>query len=85
MHRHYWTADFKKVVGGIPLTAEEACNRVSRGGSVMCRHQAAARYIVFANGYVNAVGPERHKNGYLYYHPTRNHKGYASIHIWYFG
>lgn len=50
----------------------------------MCRNQKSAKYIIFCNGYIHAVGPERHKGGYWHYHPTRNHKGYPSIHIWYF-
>ena len=88
----YWTAGLVKVGrktiigGGIPLSPKQASGRVASGGSIICRNQAAAQYIIFVNGYANAVGPEKHKNDYFsHYHPTRNHKGYESIHIWYFG
>ena len=49
----------------------------------MCRNNAAALHIIFLNRYYNAVGPEVHRGGFLHYHPTRNHTGYESIHIWY--
>ena len=88
----YWTAGLVKVGrktiigGGIPLSPKQASGRVARGGSIICRNQAAAQYIIFVNGYANAVGPEKHEEDYFsHYHPTRNHKGYESIHIWYFG
>ena len=83
---NYWEADLTKskvVVIGNPLTVEEASLRVSQGGSIICRTQAAAKHIIYRNGYVNAVGPESHRGGFLHYHPTRNHTGYPSIHIWY--
>ena len=52
----------------------------------MCISQEAAMLILRLNGYRNAVGPEIHGDeGYFYhYHPTRNHTGYFSVHIWYF-
>ena len=87
----YWTAELKKingkkqVVGGEPLTVEEACLRVSQLKSVICRNEAAAKYIIFVNGYVNAIGPEKHGEDFFsHYHPTRNHTGYSSVHIWFF-
>ena len=49
----------------------------------MCRNNAAALHIIFLNRYYNAVGPEVHRGGFPHYHPTRNHTGYESIHIWY--
>lgn len=69
-----------------PLTAQEACFRVSQRGNVLCRNEAAARYIIFVNGYRNAIGPEKGNcEGYLpHFHPTRNHTGYNSTHIWFF-
>ena len=81
----YWEAYLIKsnVVIGKPLTVEEASLRVSQGGSIMCRTQAAAKQIIYRNRYANAVGPESHKGGFQHYHPTRNHTGYPSIHIWY--
>ena len=88
---NYWTADLVKVgketiiAGGDPLTAEEACLRVSQLKSVICRNEAAAKYIIFVNGYVNAIGPEKHGEDFFsHYHPTRNHTGYSSVHIWFF-
>ena len=88
---NYWTADLVKVgketiiAGGDPLTAEEACLRVSQLKSVICRNEAAAKYIIFVNGYVNAIGPEKHGEDFFsHYHPTRNHTGYSSVHIWVF-
>ena len=85
---NYWQADLigNNVVVAMPLTLQEACLRVSMGGSVMCRNEDAARTIVFINGYRNYVGPEVH-GGFGYYHhlhPTRNHTGYTSIHIWFY-
>ena len=71
------------IVIGKSLTVEEAALRVSQGGSIMCRNHAAAWEIIYRNGYINAVGPESHNGGFLHYHPTRNHTGYSSIHIWY--
>ena len=84
---NYWTADLVhgQVVGGIPLTWEQAAFRVSMRQSIMCRNQDAAKYILFVNGYANPAGPEKHGDGYYsHYHPTRNHTGYQSTHIWYF-
>ena len=88
---NYWTADLVKVgketiiAGGDPLTEEEACLRVSQLKSVICRNEAAAKYIIFVNGYVNAIGPEKHGEDFFsHYHPTRNHTGYSSVHIWFF-
>lgn len=52
----------------------------------MCRNQDAAMVVVLINGYRNYVGPEVH-GGYGYYqhiHPTRNHTGHDSIHIWFY-
>ena len=68
----------------IPLTYQQANLRVSCGGSIMCKNKAAALSIVIANRYRNYVGPEKHgRYGYYYhYHPTRNHKGSDSVHIW---
>ena len=87
----YWTAELKtingkkQVVGGEPLTVEEACLRVSQLKSVICRNEAAAKYIIFVNGYVNAIGPEKHGEDFFsHYHPTRNHTGYSSVYIWFF-
>jgi hypothetical protein len=82
---NYWAADLKnkKVVIQEPLTVEEASLRVSQGGSIVCRNQAAEKQIIYRNRYANAVGPESHKGGFQHYHPTRNHTGYPSIHIWY--
>ena len=88
---YYWTADLIKVgdktvmVGGVPLTVKEACFRVAQSKSVICRNEAAARHIIFVNGYAHPVGPEKHGNkGYSHYHPTHNHTGYSSVHIWFF-
>ena len=87
----YWTSEVKKVkgknevLGGEPLTAEEACVRVSKQKSVMCRNEAADWYIIIANKYFNAVGSEKHDDDYYgHYHPTRNHTGHSSVHIWFF-
>ena len=72
------------MVGGEPLTVEEACLRVSQLKSVICRNEAAAKYIIFVNGYVNAIGPEKQGEDFFsHYHPTRNHTGYSSVHIWF--
>ena len=85
---NYWTADLingnKVMVGGIPLTVEQASMRVAKRESIMCRNQNAARYILFINGYFNHTNPEQHNGGFMHYHPTRNHTGYCSTHIWYF-
>lgn len=56
------------------------------GKSIMCINQDAAKHILFVNGYHNAVGPETHgdEGFYYHYHPTRNHTGYDSVHIWYY-
>ncbi len=83
---NYWEADRIKdnIVVGKPLTVQEAAYRVSTGKSIICKNQEAAKHIIYINGYVNAVGPERHKGGYYHYHPTRNHTGYDSIHIWFY-
>ena len=85
---NYWAADLigSEVVVSTPLTFVEASVRVSSGGNIMCRNQAAALAIVIVNNYRNAVGPEKGcgNNFYWHYHPTRNHKGYKSVHIWYY-
>ena len=82
---NYWEASLvnKKIIIGQPLNVESAALRVSQGGSIMCRNNAAAWHIIYLNRYVNAVGPEIHGDGFFHYHPTRNHTGYESIHIWY--
>ena len=76
---NYWAAERigNKVFIGMPITGEQASARVARGESVMCRNDAAARHIIFLNGYINAVGPEIHGGAgyYWHYHPTRNHTG----------
>jgi RHS repeat-associated protein len=85
----YWPADLinKKVVvyWECPLTWQEASLRVAMLKNLMCVNQAAAKWILFVNGYWNAVGPEKGKGEgyYWHYHPTRKHKGYESVHIWY--
>lgn len=85
---NYWAADLvgSQVVVSTPLTFSEACVRVACGGNIMCRNQEAALAIVVANNYRNAVGPEKGcgNNYYWHYHPTRNHTGYKSVHIWYY-
>ena len=84
----YWQADLvdKKLKVSTPLTFNEACLRVSMGGSVMCKDKESAKAILFTNHYHNWVGPERSnvEGAYLHYHPARNHKGYDSIHIWFY-
>ena len=77
----------KSMVIGKPLTVEEAAFRVSQRKSILCENQLAAKHILYLNGYRNAVGPERGKGeGFLWhYHPTRNHTGYKSVHIWFKG
>nr|WP_297707529.1 RHS repeat-associated core domain-containing protein [uncultured Butyrivibrio sp.] len=84
----YWAAELinKEVYLFESLTLEEARLRVSMLGSIMCISQEAAMLILRLNGYRNAVEPEIHGDeGYFYhYHPTRNHTGYFSVHIWYF-
>ena len=87
----YWTAELKtingkkQVVGGEPLTVEEACLRVSQLKSVMCRNKSAAWHIIIVNRYFNAVKPERHGDeAYSHFHPIRNPTGYPSVHIWFF-
>ena len=83
---NYWAAEriSNQVIVTTPLTVWEASFRVATGQSLMCRNEAAAKHILFINGYVNFVGPESHWGGYLHYHPTRNHTGYESIHIWFY-
>ena len=85
---NYWAADLicKQIIVTTPLTADEAALRVSMGGNIMCRNENAARYILFVNGYINAVGPEKGigEGFYPHFHPTRNHNGYDSIHIWFY-
>ena len=83
---NYWSAELvlNQVIIKEPLTPRQASFRVATGRNIMCANEAAARYILFTNGYINAVGPERHWGGYLHYHPTRNHTGYDSIHIWFY-
>ena len=84
----YWAAHLinKEVVISDPLTFREACDRVSMGGSVMCKDEESAMAIVIANRYHNWVGPEKsNKTGaFPHFHPSRNHKGYDSIHIWFY-
>ena len=87
----YWVADLIKkptshVVVGEPLTFSQAVLRVSQGGSVMCKTEASARCLLWIGGYRNYVGPEVHgeEGFYPHFHPTRNHTGYDSIHIWYY-
>ena len=86
---NYWQADLIKgnVVVSTPLSLSEASLWVSMGGSIMCRNEAAARTIIWLNGYHNFVGPEIHGDCgfYPHFHPTRNHTGYSSIHIWFYG
>ena len=86
---NYWAATRvgSNIAITTPLTVEQAAARVALGKSVMCRNQVAALHIVFINGYVNAVGPERGtgEGFYWHYHPTRNHTEYDSIHIWFYG
>ena len=89
---YYWEAERVKVGGsyhvitGSPLTFDQARIRVSMGQNLMCANEAAARAIVFANGYVNAVGPEIHPrgtdtSGYFYhFHPNRS----SHVHIWFY-
>ena len=84
----YWEADLanNKLFVGKPLSVPEASLRVSQGKSLMCKNEKAARYILFINRYYNYVGPEtsRGEGFYPHFHPTRNHTGYKSIHIWYY-
>ena len=85
---NYWEANLisGQVIVSSPLTVQQASLRVSKGGSIMCANEAAAKHIVFINGYHNAVGPERHGDNYFgHYHPTRNHTGTHSTHIWFYG
>ena len=80
----YWEAFLikKEVYLGKGLSITEASIRVSLGFNVMCANQDAARWLVVINGYVNAVGPEIHGDGYYWhYHPHRN----THTHIWFFG
>ena len=85
----YWEATLvnKTIVIGQPLSYEEALLEVSSLRSIMCKDQYAAYAIIVGGRYRNAVGPERgNKEGYYWhYHPTRNHTGYGSIHIWFYG
>ena len=89
--QNYWVATLYKgeIMFGPQMTASQAATHVASGGSIMCKNQAAAEYIIYINNYKNAVGPERHGNKdesyFWHYHPTRNHTGYKSIHIWFFG
>ena len=85
----YWEAELvnKKVVISKPISFRQACNRVSRLKNVMCSDQYAANAIIIVNRYRNAVGPEKGcgNDFYYHYHPTRNHTGYKSVHIWFKG
>ena len=85
---NYWAADLvnRNVQISSPLTFSQACNRVSMGKNVMCKDQSAALAIIFNNRYHNAVGPEKGcgNNFYWHYHPTRNHTGHSSVHIWFY-
>ena len=90
----YWEATLIKQHGkrtmfvGNALSFQEACTWVAQGNNVLCINQAAAYAIIIENGYRNAVGPENSNEGdpnfLWHYHPTRNHTGYDSIHIWFF-
>ncbi len=79
----YWEAVRirNQVFIGRGLSFFEACIRVACGGDVMCANQDAARWILVANLYTNAVGPEIHGSSgyYWHYHPNRN----SHTHIWY--
>ena len=89
---YYWEAERIKVgrshqvITGRPLTFDQARIRVSMGQNLMCANEAAARAIVFANGYVNAVGPEIHPRGtdtsgfFYHFHPNRS----SHVHIWFY-
>ena len=84
----YWEAMRVKVKGGTEvlvgreLTFTEARVRVSMGLDLMCANEDAAKAILFANGYVHAVGPEIHGgNGYYpHFHPNRH----THTHIWFY-
>ena len=84
----YWAADLinKKVVVSTPLSFTQACTRVSCGKNIMCQNEEAAKAIIVINRYRNAVGPERGcgNDYYWHYHPTRNHTGSKSVHIWFY-
>ena len=85
---NYWAAELigGEVVVSTPLTFTQASIRVAHGGNIMCRNQAAARAIIIINRYRNAAGPEKGcgNNYYWHYHPTRNHTGSNSVHIWFY-
>lgn len=85
---NYWAAEIidKRLVIGEPLDLAQASLRVSMQGSVMCKDQESAIVHLRVNNYRNAVGPKIHgKNGFFqHYHPTRNHTGYGSVHIWFY-
>ncbi len=84
----YWKASLSggTVVIGEPLSLQKACLWVSQGNNLMCKNQEAAIEILLINGYRNYVGPEKGcgNNFYSHYHPTRNHTGSSSIHIWFY-
>ena len=83
---YYWEADLihKQVVVGNGLSLSEASARVAMGKNLMCANEAAARTILFINGYVNAVGPEKSnvEGAFYHFHPNRN--TYPSVHIWFY-
>lgn len=66
---------------------EQAVIEVASLHSIMCREQKDAFAIILTGGYRGAAGPEKdNKEGYYWhYHPTRNHTGYESVHIWFYG
>ena len=86
---YYWCADIvgNDVVKGQPLDFASACLRVAKGKNVLCASQDAAMAIIINNRYRNYVGPEIGKGEgyYWHYHPTRNHAGRYSTHIWFYG
>lgn len=49
-----------EVLVGRELTFTEARVRVSMGLDLMCANEDAEKAMLFANGYVHAVGPEIH-------------------------
>ena len=71
-----------EVLVGRELTFTEARVRVSMGLDLMCANEDVAKAILFANGYVHAVGPEIHGgNGYYpHFHPNRH----THTHIWFY-
>ena len=84
----YWEAMRVKVKGGTEvlvgreLTFTEARVRVSMGLDLMCANEDAEKAMLFANGYVHAVGPEIHGGDgyYPHFHPKRH----THTHIWFY-